>query len=175
MALGYSWTFYHVYRSYRTMHDMTTEFGFSSLMEFEIGFYVYVLSCVLLVVCLLIKNTKKEDRVLRTGPTVQQGMNMPCLIGFYRSGMLGNASLINHSCSITLDQAGTLQVMIANLQVYRHEIQNTQIQERRLQTTLTITWQLRMFTTPYYQQKRSFNEYIIRYKTNPQLISQYDY
>lgn len=128
MALGYSWTFYHVYRSYRTMHDMTTEFGLSSLMEFEIGFYVYVLSCVLLVVCLLIKNTKKEDRVLRTGPTVQQGMTMPCLIGFYRSGMLGNASLINHSCSITLDQVGTLQVMIANQQVYRYEIQSTQIQ-----------------------------------------------
>ena len=55
-------------------------------------------------------------------------MTIPCLIGFYRSGMLGNASLINHSCSITLDQVGTLQVMVANQQVYRYEIQGTQIQ-----------------------------------------------
>lgn len=122
MVIGYGWTFLQLYRLYHEINVVSSVAGMEPWIKFDIGFYIYVFSCIFFVICVFVKNPKKisESEKQETGPL--------CLVGFYRFGIPGDASFINHSCSITLDQAGTLQVMIASLQVYRHEIQNTQIQ-----------------------------------------------
>ena len=69
MVIGYGWTFLQLYRLYHEINAVSSVAGMEPWIKFDIGFYIYVFSCIFFVICVFVKDPKKisESEKQETG------------------------------------------------------------------------------------------------------------